>query len=505
MMILDDIKKMVRKIAAGLAGVAAALAMVTGAPAADPPAAMPVESDYYKIVRFNIPAPLVLEIGGIELMSDGKLAVSTRRGDIYMVDKPFDKTGENVGYKLFAGGLHEVLGLAEKDGWLYATQRGEVTRLKDVNGDGRADIFETVADGWHVSGDYHEYAFGSKFDKEGNIWVVLCLTGSFSSSVPYRGWCVRVTPDGKTIPTTSGIRSPGGIGLNHLGDVFYCDNQGPWNGSCSIKHLKAGSFQGHPGGNKWYSLTDAIGPKPVDPVSKSRIPTEMDRIPQFVPPAVVLPHQKMGQSASGVVYDNSDGKFGPFKNQMFISEQCYSEVYRISMEKVEGLYQGACFKFLKGFGSGNVGMYMAKEGALFVGGTERGWGARGGKPFSLERVGWTGKVPFEVHEMRAKPDGFELTFTHEVDAKTAGDIASYSAKTHTYIYQADYGSPEVDHTPLKVLSATVAADRKSVRIKLDKLIRGHIHTLEMKGIRSGEGLPLLHDTGYYTMNAIPRQ
>ncbi|MEO2034190.1 MAG: MotA/TolQ/ExbB proton channel family protein, partial [Planctomycetaceae bacterium] len=36
---------------------------------------------------------------------------------------------------------------------------------------------------------------------------------------------------------------------------------------------------------------------------------------------------------------------------------------------------------------------------------------------------WTGKVPFEVHEMRAKSDGFELTFTHEIDPKTAGNVA----------------------------------------------------------------------------------
>ena len=25
-----------------------------------------------------------------------------------------------------------------------------------------------ICDGWGISGDYHEYAFGSRFDKEGN-------------------------------------------------------------------------------------------------------------------------------------------------------------------------------------------------------------------------------------------------------------------------------------------------------------------------------------------------
>ena len=58
--------------------------------------------------------------------------------------------------------------------------------------------------------------------------------------------------------------------MNAEGDMFYCDNQGPWNGTSSMKHLKVGSFQGHPVGNKWYSLTDAIGPRPKSPKDLSR-------------------------------------------------------------------------------------------------------------------------------------------------------------------------------------------------------------------------------------------
>ena len=48
---------------------------------------------------------------------------------------------------------------------------------------------------------------------------------------------------------------------------------------------------------------------------------------------------------------------------------------------------------------------------------------------------WTGKVPFEVHEMHAKPDGFELTFTEPVDPRTAGDVASYKAREFIYAYR----------------------------------------------------------------------
>jgi hypothetical protein len=64
-----------------------------------------------------------------------------------------------------------MLGLAynAKDGFLYAVQRPEVTRLKDSDNDGKADVYETFCDGWAITGDYHEYPIGSKFDKEGNL------------------------------------------------------------------------------------------------------------------------------------------------------------------------------------------------------------------------------------------------------------------------------------------------------------------------------------------------
>ncbi|WP_040768771.1 DUF7133 domain-containing protein, partial [Novipirellula maiorica] len=199
---------------------------------------LPKESDYYTITTFETPQDETIEACGFELLDDGRLAVCSRRGDIFAVNDPFAKEVSQSQFKLYARGLHEPLSLASRDGWLYAVQRPEVTRMKDTDGDGAADVFETYADGWGISSDYHEYAFGSKFDQDGNLIVTLCLTGSFSSTVPYRGWAMKITPEGETIPFCSGVRSPGGVGANLEGDVFYTDNQGPWNGTCGLKWLR---------------------------------------------------------------------------------------------------------------------------------------------------------------------------------------------------------------------------------------------------------------------------
>lgn len=461
----------------------------------------PTESDYYKITPFEIPDGAVLECSAVQMMPDGRLAAASRRGEIWMVENPLATTVPASSFRRFAHGLHEPLSLAEKDGWLYATQRPDVSRLRDEDGDGKADVFEVVADGWGITGDYHEYAFGSKFDANGDIWVVLCLTGSFDSNTLYRGWCVRVKPDGSTVPTVSGIRSPGGVGANAAGDIFYTDNQGPWNGTCHLKQLIPGKFVGHPGGFKWYKDAEAfMGKQPTQPESKTRTVEQAKIIPEFELPIIMFPYNKMGKSASGVTCDMSGGKFGPFSEQLFVSDQSDSTVMRVYLEKVNGHYQGACFPFLEGFSSGNVATEITDDGSMFVGGTNRGWGCRGPKPFALERVNWTGRVPFEVHQMRATKEGFDLVFTQPVSPKTAGDVDSYTLETYTYIYQSAYGSPEVDHTTPTINEARVSDDGLTVSLVVEGIQEGHVHELTSAGVTNVQGQPLLHDKAYYTLN-----
>lgn len=464
--------------------------------------AAPSPEEFYLREEIPLPKGEVMEIGSIALMPERKVAVTTRRGDLWICEGAYGEDLSKVKWTLAHRGLHEPLGMVYQDGSFLLTQRPEVSKLTDTNGDGKIDSFETISAGWGINGDYHEYAFGSPPDKEGNIWVVLCLTGSFHAKSPWRGWCVRVTPEGEMIPTCSGIRSPGGIGFNAAGDTFYTDNQGVWNGSSSLKWLKPGSFQGNPTGNIFYKDQDAVPPLANQPNDESRIETERERIPQFIPPAVVFPHAKVGQSPTGIIHDHTAGKFGPFANQVLVGEQTHSEVQRVFLEKVKGVYQGAVIKCLSGFEAGLIPLRLSDDGTLFVGGSNRGWASRGSKPFTFERVRWTGKTPFEIHEMRAKPDGFELTFTEPVDPKSVSP-ESFSMSAWTYIYRAKYGSPEVDQATPVIKSATASQDGKTVRLIVEGLVKGHVHHLASSGLRSASGRELWHPDAYYTLNEIP--
>jgi hypothetical protein len=283
--------------------------------------------------------------------------------------------------------------------------------------------------------------------------------------------------------------------------MFYTDNQGVWNGSSSLKWLRPGSFQGNPTGNRSYAL--AGFPAPPELQSGSRILTERLKDPTFVPPAAILPHGKVGNSPSGVSCDMARGKFGPWQGQMLVGEQTASQVQRVALEKVNGLYQGAVFHFLGGFEAGLVPVRMdQEEGTLFIGGTNRGWGSRGSKPFTFERVRFKGRVPFEMRTISARPDGFEIEFTLPVDSAEAADAGSYSVDAFTYIYQSSYGSPEVDQSEPVVKSATVSADGLKVRLVIDGLVRGHVHHIAVD-LKSKSGEALWHPEAWYTLNEIP--
>ena len=125
----------------------------------------PADDRFVEIVDLPQPEGVVLEVGGI-LARGQQLLVSTRRGEVWQID---DAYGDAPRYTLYAEGLQEPLGLLEKDGWVYVAQRGELSRMRDVDGDGRMDELETVSGGWPLSGNYHEYCIGPTVADDGSL------------------------------------------------------------------------------------------------------------------------------------------------------------------------------------------------------------------------------------------------------------------------------------------------------------------------------------------------
>jgi len=462
------------------------------------------EAELYPAIAIETPPEIALEVGGFALLPDDQVLVCTRRGQIWRIENAYTADGKGARFHLWFDGLQEPLGLLAHDGWVYTVQRGELSRLRDSDGDGRADELETVGDPWKISGNYHEYAFGPAWGPDGRLW--LTLNKPFGEEpfgrVDWRGFALAIDPaSGEWEPTCAGLRSPCGIATAPWGDVFYTDNQGEWCGASKLSQLRPGSFHGHPWGIESTKLPQwkyGVVPMPPD---KTLMPEVRKTIPSFQLPAVWFPYDEMGRSPAGFVWD-TEGRFGPFfRDHVFVGDQYDASLIRVTLEQVNGRWQGACYPFRMGLASGVTRVAWGHDGSLLVGMTNRGWGSRGQGTFGLERVKWSGATPFELCEMRAVDGGFELEFTADVDAARAADPAAYRMSSYTYELHEEYGSAKMDERPLAPRPTLV--DARTVRLALDGLRPGYVHELHYEGLRSASAAPPLHDRAYYTLIEIP--
>lgn len=174
-------------------------------------------TNYYETEQIKLPKGLRAETGGMDFMPDGRLVACFHLGEV-MTYNPKTKT-----WKKFAEGLHDPLGVvAVSNSEILVVQRPEMTRLKDTNADGVADVYETITDDFGMSGNYHEFAFGPLKDQEGNLFMALNVAsngagirpeirgqydslsreGRMYSCVPYRGWVMKYNVKTKNLSRT---------------------------------------------------------------------------------------------------------------------------------------------------------------------------------------------------------------------------------------------------------------------------------------------------------------
>lgn len=490
----DEAKRTVEAILAGRRDLAMSAVPRRGTPEQPEifPSGRPIRpggDEYVLIEHFSIPADVRLMVTGMDWLPNGNLAICTWPGEIYIVEGA-QGAAESARYRRFASGLNEPLGVCVVDDGMYVVQKSELTRIRDTDGDGEADLFESICNDWGYSGNYHAFAFGP-VRKSADEWFVFLCGQRGRWEIPYVGWAIHVDANGNIEPFCHGLRAPNGVGT-YRGDLFMTENQGNWIGACKLNHLQRKRFYGFPSGT---------------PAPKS----EYANPPQFEPPAVWFP-RKLSPSTSG--FDTIPAGFGPFEGQMLVGDFQNAVVLRVALEKVNGSWQGAVWPFARGFYSGVNRLTFGSDGRAYVGGLKnRAWAATAPKEFSLDRVSFRGKMPFEVLQVRATTKGFQLQFTERVDAAGASAPDNYFVAQFGYRYHSAYGSPEFDHdgnensmTEIEVSSATVGEDGRTVDLVLEGLRPGYVTMFRLGDIVSGADsgeTPLWHDTFYYTLNQVP--
>ena len=463
----------------------------------------------YIVETIETPPGLHAETGGIAFLPDGRLVACFLRGEV-MIYNP-----ETKEWKLFAEGLHEPLGvLPISESEILVMQKPELTRLKDTDGDGQADVYETATDNFGMAGNYHEWTYGPVKDRDGNLFISFNTASEWGiimdevrgkldttlvpfkpkqkfAAVPYRGWVAKLTPSGEFIPYAYGFRSPSGLLISPDNELFVADNQGDWVGTSPLFKVEQNKFYGHPASMIWLPGWNKGDPSklPVEELNAER----QRAVVQF-------PYGIMAASPTQPIFDNTNGAFGPFAGQILIGEMNQERIIRVMLEEVGGVWQGACIPFIdkQGLRKGNNRLAFSPDGSLYVGQVQHGYIGDTG----IQRIVFTGKDPVDIYSMNITDEGFDLHFTQPMDEATLRDTSNYHFRHYYYEYHLKYGSDQFDVQKVGVKDIEVSDGGKKVSLKLENLKPGYIYELTMGELKSEEGAVLENRLVCYTVNLL---
>jgi cytochrome c len=424
-------------------------------------------------------------VGGIDFLPDGRMVICNWEpdGGVYVLSNVLGDAKKST-VKRIGAGLAEPLGIKVVNGDIYVLQKQELTKLIDNDKDGMIDEYYCVANGWGVTANFHEFAFGLVYDKGyfyGNLATAINPGGS--STHPQnkdRGQTVKIdakTGDYKLI--TKGLRTPNGIGFGAFGKMYIADNQGDWLPASKILLVREGAF---------------FNNRSVDP--EESLKWKVD------PPVVWLPQGEIGNSPSQPAPMND----GPYKGQMIHGDVTHGGVKRVFVEEVGGLLQGCVFRFTQGLEAGINRICWGPDGALYVGGigSTGNWGQEGKEKFGLQKIKYNGKSTFEMLAVRAKTNGMEITLTEPLAPSDGNYPSDYAVSQWTYTPTNEYGGPKINPGKLPVKSVTVSRDRKKVFLELEGMKEGYVVYIKCAtGTRSADGDTMWSTEAWYTLNKIP--
>ncbi len=437
------------------------------------------KDDAYVVDTVKVPdqnpwnAPMF--IGGFDFFPDGRAAVCTFHGDVFIVSGLDDKL-DHVSWRRFASGLYHALGLKIVNGDIYVTCRDGITRLKDLHGLGEADFYERFNNDVKVTRNFHEFVFDLQTDPAGNFYFAKAgpvKNGGrgFDEIMNQHGTLMRVSPDGKSLDiVATGFRAPNGLGISPDGQLTASDNEGTWTPACRINGIEKGGFYG------------CVPTSHRDP-----LPTDYDK------PLCWLP-KRVDNSSGGQVWVPDSNQWGPWRGEMLHLSYGLCTLFGVLKENYEdpqkpdccdqGM-QGGVVQFPLKFQSGLMrARFNPADGQLYVAGL-RGWQTTALRNGCLQRVRYTGapvRMPIQMH---VKKDGIEVRFTCSIDTQKACDPDNWNVEVWNYIWSGAYGSPEISTSGSSSEKPSEAGKDGVLQFSASDLKQKHHDALTVKSVTAG--------------------
>ena len=452
------------------------------------------------------------QVGAMAFLPDERLVIASfepknngvlreePNGTIFILDNVVGGGPDTITVTEAATGFHDPSGMVVVDGDIYISHRPDITRLRDLDGDGVFEDREVFVAPW-ISDNYHHFSFGL-VEHAGWIYGTLSTSIYFENTIkldgvegavvsmngpnpPNRGTCYRVNIETREVEfLAGGFRTPNGLGVTKAGDIFVTDNQGAWLPTSKLIQVKPGSFYGHANGGQT-SERYPDGGSPSLFVERGE-----------TPPTVWLPQNEVANSPTNVIEITE----GPFAGQLLMGELTMGGVRRVQLDGNGG---GAVFRHSQGFEGGINRIITGPDGCLYVGATGAGgnWTWKGTQ-FGLQRMRPTGETAFEIESMRRLPQSMEVVFTERVDEAWLADPANYTLTQWHYVATPQYGGPKHDERRLAVKEALLGGDGRSVQLVVDGLQAASVLHLRTDPV-NGEGEQLWSREAWYTLPSRP--
>jgi hypothetical protein len=429
----------------------------------------------------NIPPPKEnpwnawFRFGAIDFFEDGRAALSTWDGDVWIVSG-IDKNLQSLRWKRFATGLQQPLGLKIVKGIIHTAGRDQITRLHDLNNDGEADFYENFNNDAGLTPQRHEFVMDLETDAAGNFYY--CRSGHYLPSLRGENCCVmRLPPDGSKLEVVArGLREPNGLGISPDGLITVGDNEGDGIPQTPIYPVKKGDFFG-------YKI--------------ALRPGELPRMPEWAKPIVWLP-KTVDRSAGSQIWVTSD-KWGPLQGKMLHTSYGHCRLFHVMIDRTGKELQGAAVQFPLVFSSGIMrGRFHPKDGQLYLCGM-RGWDTTAAIDTQFCRVRYTGKPLYLPTEFRVTKKGVQITFATPLDRKSATDDQNWALEWFDVGYRKDVKTKPRDDVFLEGIE--LSRDGKTVTLEFEKMMPATNLNIEYR-LQAAVGKQV-NGMIYGTINAVP--
>ena len=438
--------------------------------------------------RLKLPASIMPT--AISWTRDERLVFTSLKGHVFAAhDTDDDELQDKL--TVVEEGLAAPFGLLPDGDDLLVMHKPELLRLRDTNGDGRADERSVVADGWGYTHDYHDWSTGPLRDAAGNLYVATSSDYTHKTDEEpgrWRGKVLRLSTNGAIEPMGHELRYPIGFAIDAEGRLFASDQQGVANTFNEINHVTPGARFG------------------VKSRSDPKEGTEEARA------AVQLPHP-WTRSVNGIFFipELPEGHpYARFAGHGIGCEYNGRFLIRFSLDEVDRQLQGAAYELTDTTWDSDDATFLgpicgafSPEGDLYIGSIfDSGWlgGRNTGEIVRLRPNGEA--VSNGIRQVRAVPGGFEIEFLEPIDRQAAANPENYSLSGYTRVWQGSYATPDSGRYAVEVTRAAVSEDGTTVFLAVDDLRASYVYDIVCGAIGAGGEL-LQPDTAYYTMNRVP--